>query len=145
MGSLFIRMLAFCRKELSSSARQPLKVLGLVVGPFIILAIFAAGYTGHNTFDTALVVPNRPDISTNVADYKSLAQSDSFNLTQVLTDKQAAMNMLNDNQVGVVIVVPDNALDQIYNGQNAEFPVYYRQLNPLHFVRQCHCWYCLYR
>lgn len=130
MGSLIIRTLAFCRKELSSSVRQPLKVLGLVLGPFIILAIFATGYDGSNKFDTALVVPNRPGISTNPADYSSFSKQ-TFDITEVSTNRDAEINKLKEGKLGVVIVVPDDALDQIYSGKSAQFPVYYRQLSPL--------------
>lgn len=130
MGSLIIRTLAFCRKELSSSARQPLKVLSLVLGPFIILAIFATGYNGKNKFDTALVVPNREGISTNLDDYKSFSK-DTFNIVEVSTNQQAEVDKLKEGKLGVVIVVPDNAIDQIYSGKSAQFPVYYRQLSPL--------------
>jgi ABC-2 type transport system permease protein len=130
MGSFIVRTLAFCRKELSSSARQPLKVLGLVLGPFIILAIFATGYDGSNKFDTALVVPDRPGISTNPADYSSFSKQ-TFNIVEVSTNQAAEINKLKEGKLGVVIVVPDNALDQIYSGRSAQFPVYYRQLSPL--------------
>ncbi len=130
MGSLIVRMLAFCRKELSSSLRQPLKVLGLVVGPFLVLAIFAVGYLGKNTFETELVVPQKAYVSTNPADYQTFSK-ETFKITQVTTDKNAALDQLNAGNIGVVIVVPDDALDQIYNGHSAEFPVFYRQLNPL--------------
>ncbi len=130
IGSVIIRTLAFCRKELSSSARQPLKVLSLVLGPFIILAIFASGYIGRSHYDTALVVPDRPGISTKLDDYKSFSK-DTFNITQVGTNRQAALDQLKEGKLGVVIVVPDNALDVIYGGKSAEFPVYYRQLNPV--------------
>ncbi len=128
--SFLIRILAFCRKELSSSARQPLKLLGLVLGPFIIMAIFAAGYNGSNKFDTALVVPNRAGVSTQLADYESLSK-DTFNIVRVTNDRNAALADLNEGRLGVVIVVPDDALEQIYGGQSAQFPVYYRQLSPL--------------
>lgn len=130
MGSLIVRTLAFCRKELSSSARQPLKVLSLVLGPFIILAIFASGYDGTNKFDTALVVPDRQGISTNLADYASFSK-DTFNIVEVSTDQNAEINKLKEGKLGVVIVVPNDAIDQIYSGKSAQFPVYYRQLSPL--------------
>lgn len=130
MFKFVIRTLAFCRKELSSSARQPLKVLSLVLGPFIILAIFATGYVGKNKFDTALVVPNREGISTNLADYASFSK-DTFNIVEVSTNRQDEVNKLKDGKLGAVIVVPDDAIDQIYNGKSAQFPVYYRQLSPL--------------
>lgn len=130
MGSLIVRTLAFCRKELSSSARQPLKVLSLVLGPFIILAIFATGYDGSNKFDTALVVPARQGISTNLADYASFSK-DTFNIVEVSTDQNTEINKLKEGKLGAVIVVPGDAIDQIYNGKSAQFPVYYRQLSPL--------------
>jgi len=130
MFKFVIRTLAFCRKELSSSARQPLKVLSLVLGPFIILAIFATGYVGKNKFDTALVVPNREGVSTNLADYASFSK-DTFNIVEVSTNRQDEVNKLKDGKLGAVIVVPDDAIDQIYNGKSAQFPVYYRQLSPL--------------
>lgn len=130
MFKFIIRTLAFCRKELSSSARQPLKILSLVLGPFIILAIFATGYVGKNKFDTAMVVPQREGVSTQLKDYASFS-NDTFNIVEVTTDKNAAIARLKDGQLGVVIVVPDNAIDQIYSGKSAEFPVYYRQLSPL--------------
>jgi ABC-2 type transport system permease protein len=130
MFKFIIRTLAFCRKELSSSARQPLKVLSLVLGPFIILAIFATGYIGKNTFATALVVPDREGISTNLADYQSFSK-DTFKIVEVTTNKDAAIAKVKDGELGAVIVVPDDAIDQIYSGKSAEFPVYYRQLSPL--------------
>src|SRR4051812_38372474 len=123
MNKLIIRTLAFCRKELASSIRQPLKVLSLVLGPFIIMAIFATGYVGKNRFDTALVVPAQPGVSTRLEDYKSLSK-ENFNLVQVTTDKEAAIGQLNEGKLGAVIVVPANAMEQIYSGKNAEFPVY---------------------
>ncbi|HEX2910360.1 MAG TPA: ABC transporter permease [Chloroflexia bacterium] len=130
MNKLFVRTLAFCRKELSSSARQPLKVLGLVLGPFIIMAIFAAGYTGKSHYQTALVVPQQEGVSTNLADYQSFSK-DTFQIVDVTYDKQSAISNLKDGKLDAVIVVPPNAMQQIYDGQSAEFPVYYRQLNPV--------------
>ena len=130
MPKFVVRTLAFCRKELTSSARQPLKVLSLVLGPFIILAIFATGYVGKNKFDTALVVPQREGVSTKLEDYASFSK-DTFSIVEVSTNRQASVDKLKDGKLGAVIVVPDDAIDQIYNGKSAEFPVYYRQLSPL--------------
>lgn len=128
--SFLIRTLAFCRKELSSSARQPLKVLGLVIGPFIILALFATGYDGKTVYNTGLVVPQQEGISTNLADYATFSKQ-NFNIVQVTTDRAAALGRLDLKELDAVIVVPENALEQIYGGQSAQFPVYYRQVNPI--------------
>ena len=123
MFKFIIRTLAFCRKELSSSARQPLKVLSLVLGPFIIMAIFATGYVGTNKFNTALVVPQREGISTNLADYASFSK-DTFNIVEVSTNQNAEIAKLKDGQLGAVIVVPADAIDQCRAGR-----VHYRHVH----------------
>lgn len=125
-----IRIMAFVRKELFGALRQPRLILSLVLGPFLILALFGVGYSGNSTYKTALVVPNRPGITTNTADYKGIIQA-PFNLVQVTQNENGARDELNQGQIDVVIVVPSNALDEIYNGNFAKFPVYYRNLNPL--------------
>lgn len=125
-----ILSLAFVRKELFGTLRQPRLLLSLVVGPFVILALFGLGYFGPGNYDTILVLPNRPGISTQLDDYKSLF-GNTFNLVEVTTDQDQALADLKQGDAEVVIVVPYNALDQIYNGKYASFPVYYRTLNPV--------------
>lgn len=127
---LIIQIMAFVRKELFGALRQPRLILSLVLGPFLILALFGLGYQGSSRYNTILVVPNQPDISTNPADYKDVIRQ-TFRLTEISKNQQEALNKLNDGNTDVVIVVPDNALNEIYNGHNAKFPVYYRNLNPL--------------
>jgi ABC-2 type transport system permease protein len=127
---LIIQVMAFVRKELFGALRQPRLILSLVLGPFLILALFGLGYQGSSRYKTILVVPNQPGISTNVQDYNDVVRQ-TFQLTEVSKNEQDAVNKLNQGQVDVVIVVPANSLDEIYNGRNAKFPVYYRNLNPL--------------
>jgi ABC-2 type transport system permease protein len=102
----------------------------MVVGPFLILALFGLGYFGPGNYQTILVVPDSPGISTNTADYKGVI-TQTFQLTEVTKNLEEARQKLRDGQASVVIVVPDNALDEIYNGRNAYFPVYYRTLSPV--------------
>ncbi len=125
-----IQVLAFVRKELFGTLRQPRLVLSLVLGPFLILALFGLGYQGSNKYNTILVVPNEPGISTKTADYKDLSRQ-TFEITEINKDQGDALAKLNRGDTDVVIVVPPNATDEIYNGKNAKFPVFYRNLNPL--------------
>lgn len=125
-----IRIFAFVRKELFGALRQPRLVLSLVLGPFLILALFGLGYMGNGSYDTILVVPDRQGVSTKVSDYNQILQG-TFNLVGVTKDQKQALDELNAGQTQVVIVVPADALDTIYNGKNAKFPVYYRDLNPV--------------
>ena len=132
-----IRILAFVRKELFGALRQPRLVLTLVLGPFIILALFAAGFKSQGTYNVALVVPDRAGVSTNPADYKELDNS-TFHLVKVTKNQSEALADLNsdnpfeaDTHIRVVVVVPADAPDKVYNGEHAHFPVFYRDLNPL--------------
>ena len=53
-----IRLLAFLGKELAEIRRQPRLILSLVLGPFLILALFGLGYSGEQPkLKTILVVP----------------------------------------------------------------------------------------
>jgi ABC-2 type transport system permease protein len=121
---------SFVRKELFGAIRQPRLVLSMVVGPFLILALFGLGYFGPGRYSTILVVPDLPGISTNTRDYGDIVKQ-TFQLTAVSKDVDQARQSLVNGDAAVVIVVPDNALDEIYNGQHALFPVYYRTLSPV--------------
>ncbi|HEX2911919.1 MAG TPA: ABC transporter permease [Chloroflexia bacterium] len=121
---------SFVRKELFGALRQPRLILSMVAGPFLILALFGLGYFGPGNYSTILVVPDDPGISTKVSDYKDVVKQ-TFHLVGVTKDLQEARQSLNQGDVQVVIVVPDNALEEIYNGKHAVFPVYYRSLSPV--------------
>jgi ABC-2 type transport system permease protein len=125
-----ILSLAFVRKELFGNLRQPRLLLSLVVGPFLTLALFGLGYHGPGRYNTILVVPDEEGISTNVADYREVIK-ETFNLIEVTKNEAEARATLRKGGADVVIVVPGNALDEIYNGRHARFPVYYRSLSPV--------------
>lgn len=125
-----ILSLAFVRKELFGTLRQPRLLLSLIVGPFLTLAVFGLGYHGPGHYNTILVVPNELGISTKLSDYKGLT-NDTFHIDRVTKDEAAARQALKQGDTDVVILVPDNTLDQIYNGQQSRFPVLYRSLNPV--------------
>ena len=126
----FIQVMAFVRKELFGALRQPRLILSLVLGPFLILALFGLGYKGSSRYSTTLVVPNQPGISTNIAEYKDVSR-ETFQLIEVTKDEKAARTKLDNGETDVVIVVPANGLDEVYAGRSARFPAYYRNLNPI--------------
>jgi ABC-2 type transport system permease protein len=125
-----IRVLAFVRKELFGVLRQPRLIIGLVLGPFIIMALFGIGYQASFHYNTILVVPNRPEISTNPQDYKEFSKQ-TFKLNTISKNEQASLAALNRGEADAVIVVPADSLDQIYSGHSAKFPTYYRNFNPI--------------
>jgi ABC-2 type transport system permease protein len=122
--------MAFVRKELFGVYRQPRLILGLIVGPFLVLALFGLGYNSSPTYKTILVLPDKTGVSTNPADYSEFSKQ-AFKLTQITTNQPAALASLDNGEADVVIVVPPDTLDTIYSGKSASFPTYYRNLNPV--------------
>ena len=53
-----VRLLAFLGKELVETFRRPGALFSLVIGPFLIMAIFGLGYDGYrNPLRTVVVAP----------------------------------------------------------------------------------------
>jgi ABC-2 type transport system permease protein len=75
-------------------------------------------------------VPDDDTISTDPTDYKGLTKQ-TFQLVEVSKNEPEARAKLSKGEVDVVIVVPDDTLEQIYNGQHARFPVYYHTVSPV--------------
>ena len=70
-----VRGVAFTGKELHEVFRQPRLLLGLVVGPFLILLLFGTSFKGQIVQEpTVLVVPAATGFSTNTADYADAFQ-----------------------------------------------------------------------
>src|SRR5664279_4983911 len=66
------RLLAIVGKELIEVARRPGALFSLVLGPFLIMALFGLGYDNSGiSFRTLLVVPPGSGLSTQIADYQS--------------------------------------------------------------------------
>src|SRR5437773_9708906 len=69
----FIRTSAFLGKEISEVRRQPRLVLSLILGPFLILLIFGAGYVGQSgRLSAIIVVPAEGGDSRDVAEYRKM-------------------------------------------------------------------------
>ncbi len=128
--TLLALTISFIRKELLGTLRQPSLMLTILVGPFVILALFGLGYKAKSSYPTILVVPDWPQLSTNKADYKEVIK-DTFELVRISKNLDEARNALKTGEASIVIDVKENALDEIYAGRNAIFPVYYRNLNPV--------------
>jgi hypothetical protein len=66
-----IRISAFVRKEIVDAVRQPLLLLALVVGPFLILLVFGAGLRETDPQLRALLVaPEETDIREQVEELR---------------------------------------------------------------------------
>jgi ABC-2 type transport system permease protein len=125
-----IRTAGFFVKEVVTVLRQPRLLGGLVLGPFVLLLLFGLGYKGQSPeFQTILVVPNNPAVSDQIESYRD-AFTGPFKLREVTRDQQHAQQELHARQADVVVVVPDNILDALYNGQRASLQVLYDETDP---------------
>jgi ABC-2 type transport system permease protein len=114
------RILAIVGKELVSVVRRPGALLSLVLGPFLIMALFGAGFSGYRRpLDTILVISPQTGISTDPAVYQQVA-GEAMHVVGITADEGSAMAQLNAQQVDVVIVAPDDIKARFEAGQKTE-------------------------
>lgn len=126
-----IRLLAFFSKEVNEIRRQPKLVLSLILGPFLILLLFGAGYQGDQPqLKTALVVPQSL-MNTPVLDQMTKAIQANFKIVDIGTDRTVAMDKLVNGDVEVVEIIPEGIQQTVMNGQRANVDFKYNEVNPL--------------
>ena len=90
------RILAIVGKELVSVLRRPGALISLVLGPFLIMALFGVGYSGYRRpLDTILVIPAGTGLSTDAKPYQDVA-GEGLHIVAVTPDETAAMAKLDD-------------------------------------------------
>ena len=131
MFKLFIRLFSFFSKEVNEVRRQPRLVLSLILGPFLILLLFGAGYAGERPkLRTALVVPQSGLGGVQLEDLKK-AISANFQLVSIDPDEATAMARLNARQVDVVEILPGDVQKRVLSGQQSPVEFRYNEINPL--------------
>jgi ABC-2 type transport system permease protein len=127
----FIRAGAFLGKEINEIRRQPRLILALILGPFLILLLFGIGYVGTSGKLTAIVVvPKEGDYSRDPAEYVRLT-GDQLTIHSVTEDEAAAVGELEDRNVDIVVVIPNNITEQISGGSQVALPVYLNEIDPV--------------
>jgi ABC-type Na+ efflux pump permease subunit len=125
------RILAFVGKELVEVVRRPGALASLVLGPFLILAIFGVGYSGYRRpLTTVVVVPPDSGLPTNVQSYSEISGS-GLEVVEVTTDEASAHRHLQDRTIDVVLVAPDNVEQQFRAGQQSTIHVRVNVVDPV--------------
>ncbi|MDL2335100.1 MAG: ABC transporter permease [Chloroflexota bacterium] len=125
------RILAQVRKELIQVRRRPGAFLSLVLGPFLIMAIFGLGYTGvRKPLDTVVVIPPTLSLPRDPAFYQQLA-GPALNILSVDETPDSAQSRLANQQLDLVIVAPADAADKFRAGQQAQITVAYNSVDPI--------------
>jgi ABC-2 type transport system permease protein len=128
---LFIRILSLVGKEITEVFRRPGAVLSLVLGPFLILAVFGLGYQGFKSDLKAIVVvdPSSPLPQQGEA-YKELGVR-GINVVEVTADRAAAEARLRADEVDIVVVPPIDPIAEIEAGRQADLTVITNVTDPV--------------
>ena len=125
------RILAQVRKELIQVRRRPGAFISLVLGPFLIMALFGLGYTGvRRPLDTVVVIPTNLSLPRDPAFYQQLA-GPALNIISVDETPDAAQRLLAMQQLDLVVVAPADAADKFRAGQQAQLTVEFNSVDPV--------------
>lgn len=126
-----VRILAIVGKELVSIARRPGALFSLVLGPFLIMALFGLGYSGYRRpLDTVVVVPDGSGLPTDAKAYQDVA-GEGLKIDHVTPDEESAMADLRAQRVDVVVVAPADIQSKFKAGQRTEVDVRVNQVDPV--------------
>jgi ABC-2 type transport system permease protein len=126
-----VRLLAFLGKEIIETIRRPGALFSLVLGPFLIMAIFGFGYDGYrNPLRTVVVTPPDTGLPQDPGEYRDIA-GDALIVTEVTADRQAAEQQLAAQQIEVVIVAPGDSEAQFRAGEQSVIEVEVNVVDPV--------------
>ena len=125
------RLLAFIGKELVETIRRPGAIVSLVLGPFLIMAIFGLGFNGiRRPLETIVVIPGDSQLPTNVADYQELA-GPALHVADVVPDRAAAESRLDAGDVDVIVIAPQDPDAAFREGQRSTIEIVVDEVDPV--------------
>jgi ABC-2 type transport system permease protein len=125
------RILAIVGKELVSILRRPGALISLVLGPFLIMALFGVGYSGYRRpLDTIVVIPSGSNLPTDTKTYQDVA-GEGLRIDEVTADEAGAMTRLTNEDVDVVLVAPAELESNFKAGKRTEIDVRVNLTDPV--------------
>jgi ABC-2 type transport system permease protein len=120
---LVVRILAVIGKEITEVMRRPGAIVSLILGPFLILAVFGIGYQGiKRDLNAIVVIDPGSKLPTDLATYQGLDVR-GVHVIDVTPDEAAAVQRLRAAETDVVIVVPPDPFATVESGKQAELRV----------------------
>lgn len=131
LGKSFVRITSFIFKEIRELVRRPGIILSLILGPFLIMALFGIGYTGARApFETLVVVPPETDLPTDLDYYRGLSDA-QLNIIGVTDSVDEGRQRLASQEVGLLIIAPTNAQEQLRAGEQSVVNVEWNSVDPV--------------
>ena len=125
------RLLAFVGKELVETLRRPGALVSLIVGPFLIMAVFGAGFSGvRRPLETIVVVPPSSQLPAEVSDYQELA-GPAIHVADVVQERSAAEARLQAGEVDLLVVAPDDPETAFRSGNQSTIEIVVDAVDPV--------------
>jgi ABC-2 type transport system permease protein len=131
IGKSLVRITSFITKELLEILRRPGVIATLIFGPFAVMALFGVGYTGaRSPFQTEIVIPPGSDLPREQAYYEEIADA-QLDIVRVSEDVEAARARLENREVGLIVIAPADADEQLRRGEQSVVGVEWNTVDPV--------------
>lgn len=125
------RLLAFVGKELVEVVRRPGAIVSLVLGPFLIMAVFGFGYDGfRRPLQTVVVAPPGSGLPQDVAAYREVAGV-GMEILEVVPERSTVDERLREQEIDVLVVAPDDVEARFRSGEQSVIEVYINRVDPV--------------
>jgi ABC-2 type transport system permease protein len=125
------RILSIVGKEFVEVTRRPGALVSLVMGPFLIMAIFGLGYSGYRRpLDTIIVIPPESGLPTDVESYAEIAGS-GLEIVGVTQDEASADEQLRNGDIDAVLVAPADVEQRFRSGEQSPIMVRVNAVDPV--------------
>lgn len=126
-----VRLLSLVGKEIVEAIRRPGAIISLILGPFLIMALFGFGYSGERRpLDTTIVIPPSSELPTDVSKYQELAGG-GLRILAVVPTRDGVDEALAAGRLDVVIVAPEHPAEMFEKGQQSVFDVVINVVDPM--------------
>ena len=125
-----IRISAFLRKEIFEVIRQPLLVLTLILGPFLIMFFFGIGYRNEPRALRTLVVAEEDDKLRERIEQYATTLGAQLIFEGITSDLESAQESLRQGQIDLITVLPPHAYETIRQNKQAVFLLYHQEIDP---------------
>ncbi len=126
-----VRVTSFIGKELRELVRRPGVLASLILGPFLVMAIFGIGYRGYrDPFRTDVILPQGSQLPNDPAYYEKLTAG-RLQIVHVGNDQQSAEQRLRNRQVDFVVIAPSNAAEQLKAGKQSIVQIEWNEVDPV--------------
>ncbi len=126
-----IQLVGFVRKEILEIARQPRLVLILVVGPFVVLALFAAGFDQQKTVLTTVFVGPADSVYEQSVDEFADELDQYIEFSGYTSDLIAARSALDAGDVDLIVIFPQDPAQAVLAGEQAVITVLHDKIDPI--------------